>query len=163
MHGFQRWRNRQNPYTHSACLYTPFPAFQPPEQMESWFRAAPISLSIHAEPFLQHTQLVFKNTSYMECCWPFPLGSLSSSTQDTISYNYCFLVELHTWGCRRRLSRVPWTARRSNLSIPKEINSEDSLEGLPLKLQHFCHLMRRADSLAKTLTLGKIEGGRRRG
>ena len=67
--------------------------------------------------------------------------------------------------CWKRLSRVPWTARRSNQSIPKEINPEYLLEGmmLKLKLQYFGHLMRRTDSLEKTLMLGKIEGGRRRG
>ena len=61
--------------------------------------------------------------------------------------------------------RVPWTARRSNQSIVKEIRSGCSLEGLmlKLKLQYFGHLMQRADSLEKTLMLGKIEGGRRRG
>ena len=61
--------------------------------------------------------------------------------------------------------RVPWTARRSNQSILKEISPEYSLEGLKLKLklQYFGHLMQRADSLEKTLLLGKIEGGRRRG
>ena len=67
--------------------------------------------------------------------------------------------------CCKRLLRVPWTARRSNQSILKEINSEYSLEGpmLKLKLQSFGHLMRRADSLEKTLMRGKIEGRRRRG
>ena len=67
--------------------------------------------------------------------------------------------------CWRRLLRVPWTARRSNQSILKELCPEYSLEGLMLKpkLQHFGHLMQRADSLEKTLMLGKIEGGRRRG
>ena len=67
--------------------------------------------------------------------------------------------------CSRRLLRVPWTARRSNQSIPKEISPECSLEGLmlKLKLQYFGHLMRRTDSFEKTLMLGKIEGGRRRG
>ena len=61
--------------------------------------------------------------------------------------------------------RVPWTSRRSNQSILKEISPEYSLEGLmlKLKLQHFGHLMERADSLEKTLMLGKIEGGKRRG
>ena len=59
--------------------------------------------------------------------------------------------------------RVPWTAGISNQSILKEINSEYSLEGLMLKLQYFGYLMQRADSLEKTLMLGKIEGGRRRG
>ena len=67
--------------------------------------------------------------------------------------------------CWRRLLRVPWTARRSNQSILKEISSEYSLEGLILKLkfQYFGHLMQRTDSLEKTLMLGKIEGRRRRG
>ena len=65
--------------------------------------------------------------------------------------------------CWRRLLRVPWTARRSNQSILKEIGPECSLEGpmLKLKLQYFGHLLGRADSLEKTLILGKIEGGRR--
>ena len=65
--------------------------------------------------------------------------------------------------CWRRLLRVPWTARRSNQSILKEINPEYSLEKLMLKLQYFGHLIRRADSLEKTLMLGKIEGRRRSG
>ena len=67
--------------------------------------------------------------------------------------------------CWRRLLRVPWTARRSNKSILKEINPEYSLEGLilKLKLQYFGHLTQRTDSLEKTLMLGKIEGRRRRG
>ena len=65
--------------------------------------------------------------------------------------------------CWRRLLRVPWTARRSNQSVPKEINPEYSLEGLMLKLQYFGYLMQRASSLEKTLMLGKIEGGRRMG
>ena len=63
----------------------------------------------------------------------------------------------------RRLLRVPWTARRSHQSILKEINPEYSLEGLMLKLQYFGHLMPRANSVEKTLMLGKIEGRRRRG
>ena len=67
--------------------------------------------------------------------------------------------------CWRRLLRVPWTARRSNQFILKEISPEYSLEGLmlKLKLQYFGHVMRRADSFEKTLMLGKIDGGRRRG
>ena len=70
--------------------------------------------------------------------------------------------ELWFW---RRLLRVPWTARRSNQSILKEISPEYSLEGLmlKLKLQYFGHLMQRANSFEKALMLGKIEGGRRRG
>ena len=66
---------------------------------------------------------------------------------------------LSDW-CWRRLLRVPWTARRSNQSILKEINPDYSLEGLMLKLQDFGHLMQRANSLEKTLMLGKIEGKR---
>ena len=71
-------------------------------------------------------------------------------------------LELWSW---RRLLRVPWTARRSNQSILKETSPEYSLEGLmlKLKLQYFGHLMQRTDSLEKTLMLGRIEGGRRRG
>ena len=67
--------------------------------------------------------------------------------------------------CWRRLLRVPWTARRSNQSILKEISPESSLEGLmlKLKLQYFGHMMQRADSFEKALMLGKIEGRRRRG
>ena len=65
--------------------------------------------------------------------------------------------------CWRRFLRVPWTARRSNQSIIKEISPEYSLKGLMLKLQHFGHPMRTANSVEKTLMLGKIEGRRRRG
>ena len=72
-------------------------------------------------------------------------------------------IDAFELSCWRRLLRVPWTARRSNQSILKEINSEYSLEGLMLKpkLQYFGHLMWRNDSLEKTLLLGKTEGGRR--
>ena len=75
------------------------------------------------------------------------------------------LLDVFELWCWRRLLRVPWTARRSNQSILKEINPEYSLEGLMLKLtlQYFGHLMRRTDSFEKTLMLGKIGGGRRRG
>ena len=65
--------------------------------------------------------------------------------------------------CQRRLLRVPWTARRSNQSVLKEISPEYSQEGLMLKLQCFSHLIGRADCLEKTLMLGKTEGKRRRG
>ena len=71
-------------------------------------------------------------------------------------------VAFKLW-CWRRFLRIPWTARRSNQSILRKINSEYSLEGLMLKLQYFGHLMQRVDSLEKTLMLGKIEGGRRKG
>ena len=83
----------------------------------------------------------------------------------TIKKAECRRIDSFELWCWRRLSRVPWTARRSNQSILKEISSECSLEGLmlKLKLQYFGHLMQRADSLEKTLMLGKIEGRRRRG
>ena len=75
----------------------------------------------------------------------------------------CRRIDAFELWCWRRLLRVPWTVRRSNQSILKEISPEYSLEGLMLKLQYFGHLMRSTDSLEKTLMLGKIEGGRRRG
>ena len=74
-------------------------------------------------------------------------------------------IDVFELWCWRRLLRVPWTTRNSNQSILKEISPEYSLEEwiLKLKLRYFGHLMQRADSLEKTLMLGKIEGGRRRG
>ena len=83
----------------------------------------------------------------------------------TIRKADCWRFDAFELWCWRRLLRVPWTARRSNQSILKEISPEHSLEGLmlKLKLQYFGHLMRRADSFEKTLMLGKIEGRRRRG
>ena len=90
---------------------------------------------------------------------------ISDSVRDTIKKAESRRTDAFELWCGRRLLRVPWTARRSNQSILKEISPECSLEGLmlKLKLQYFGHLMRRTDSLEKTLMLGKIEGGRRRG
>ena len=81
----------------------------------------------------------------------------------TIRKAECRRIDAFELWCWRRLLRVPWTARRSNQSIFKEINPEYSLEGLMLKLQYFGYLMRKTDSLEKTLMMGKIEGRRRRG
>ena len=83
----------------------------------------------------------------------------------TIKKADCQRIDAFELWCWRRLLRVPWTARRSNQSIVKEIRPGCSLEGLmlKLKLQYFGHLIRGADSLEKTLMLGKIEGRRRRG
>ena len=83
----------------------------------------------------------------------------------TIKKAECRRIDAFELWCWRRLVRVPWTARRSNQSILKEISPEYSLEGLmlKLKLQYFGHLMQRADSFEKTLMLGKIEGRRRSG
>jgi len=83
----------------------------------------------------------------------------------TIKKAECQRIDAFKLWCWRRLLRVPWTARRSNESILKEISPEYSLEGLMLnlKLQYFGHLVQRTDSLEKTLMMGKIEGGSRRG
>ena len=83
----------------------------------------------------------------------------------TIKKAECQRIDTFELWCRRRLLRVPWTARISNQSVLKEISPECSLEGLmlKLKLQCFGHLMQRADSSEKTLMLGKIEGGKKRG
>ena len=83
----------------------------------------------------------------------------------TIKKAECWKIDAFELWCCRRLLRIPWTARRSNQSILKEISPGCSLEGLMLKLilQYFGHLMRRADSFEKTLMLGKIESRRRRG
>ena len=81
----------------------------------------------------------------------------------TIKKPECQIIYAFKLWCWRRLLRLPWTARRSNQSILKEINPEYSLKGLMLKLQYLGHLIWRADSLEKTLMLGKIESKRRRG
>ena len=83
----------------------------------------------------------------------------------TIKKAECRRIDAFELWCWRRILRVPWTARRSNQSIIKEISPGCSLEGLmlKLKLQYFVHLIQRADSLEKTLMLGKIEGRRRKG
>ena len=83
----------------------------------------------------------------------------------TIKKVECRRIDTFELWCRGRLLRVPWTARRSNQSILKEISPEYSLEGLmlKLKLQSFGHVMQRTNSFEKTLMLGKIEGRRRRG
>ena len=83
----------------------------------------------------------------------------------TVKKAECLRIDAFELWCWRRLLRVPWTARRSNQSILKETSPGCSLEGLilKLKLQYFGHLMRRVDSLEKTLMLGEIEGRRRKG
>ena len=94
--------------------------------------------------------------------FPVVMYGCESWTIEKVEHQRINAFELWCW---RRLLRVPWTAKRSNQSILKEISPEYSLEGLMLKLkvQYFGHLMRRTDSLEKTLMLGKIEVGRRRG
>ena len=80
----------------------------------------------------------------------------------TIKKAECQRIDAFQLWCWRKLLRIPWTARKSNQSILKEINPEYSLEGLKLKLQYFGHLIQRADSLEKILMLRKIEGRMRR-
>ena len=94
--------------------------------------------------------------------FPMVMYGCESCTVEKAEHQRIDASELWCW---RRLLRVPWTARRSNQSILKEISPEYSLEGwmLKLKLQYFGHLMRRTDSFEKSLMLGKIEGRRRRG
>ena len=94
----------------------------------------------------------------------FPVVTYGCETW-TIKKAVCQRIDAFELWCWRRLLRVPWTARRSHQSKLREINSEYLLEGLmlKLKLQYFGHLMRTADSLQKSLMLGKIEGQRRRG
>ena len=94
----------------------------------------------------------------------FPVVMYSCETW-TIKKAECQRIDVSKLWCWRRLLRLPWTERRSNQTILKEINSEYSLEGLllKLKLQYFGNLIRRANSLEKTLMLIKIEGRRRRG
>ena len=94
--------------------------------------------------------MVFPVVMYRCECW-------------TIKKAECWRTDAFELCCWRRLLRVPWTARRSNQSILKEISPEYSLEGVILKFQYFGHLMWRTDSFEKTLMLGKIEGSRRRG
>ena len=140
----------------------------------------PLSPSHRAVPFTSFCQLP-KRCTMPGCSLPF------SQPEEVIRLSVLICLLLLTGGqkmkswtikktehrridafelwCWRRLLRVPWTARRSNQSILNEVSPEYSLEGLrlKLKLQYFGHLMRRTDSLEKTLMLGKIEGGRRRG
>ena len=92
----------------------------------------------------------------------FPVGMYEHESW-IIKKAECQRIDAFELWCWRTLLRVPWTTRRSNQSILKEISPEYSFEGLMLKLQYFAHLMRRTDSLEKTLMLGKIEGWRRRG
>ena len=92
--------------------------------------------------------------------FPVVMYGCESLTIKKVKHQRIGVFELSCW---RRLLKVPWTARRSNQSVLKEISPEYSLEGLKLKLQYFGNLMGRTDSLGKTLMLGKTEGRRRRG
>ena len=123
---------------------------------------------------VKHILLIFVHHCSKRCVCHWP--SHASVGIHLFKFLFSLLYPSHIWRscwgrdafelwCWRRLLRVPWTARRSNQSILKEITPEYSLEGLmlKLKLQYFGHLMKRTDSLEKTLMLGKIEGRKRRG
>ena len=135
-----------------------------PKSLQMVTAATKLKDSCSLEEKDQPTQRIKKQRHY------FANKGLSSQSYG-FSSSHVWMWELdykESWApknCWRRLLRVPWTARRSKQSIRKEINPEYSLEGLMLKqkLQYFGHLMRRTDSLEKTLILGKIEGRRRRG
>ena len=118
----------------------------------------------HLDSILESKDITSPVKVYLVKAMVFPVVMYGCKSW-TIKKAECGRIDVFELWCWRRLLRVPWTARRSNQSILKEISPEYSLEGLilKLKLQYFGHLMRRADSLEKTLMLGKTEGGRRRG
>ena len=108
----------------------------------------------------QRCYLADKDPSIKAMVFPVVMSGCESWT---IKKAECWRIDAFELWCWRRLLRVPWTVRRSDQSILKEISPEYSLEGLMLKLQYFSHLMQSTDSFEKTLMLGKIEGRRRRG
>ena len=116
------------------------------------------------EPNVQWRDITLLTKVYIVKSMVFPIVMYGCKSW-TIKKAECQRSDAFELWCWSRLLRVPWTARRSNQSILKEISPTYSLEGLmlKLKLQYFGHLMRRTDSLEKTLMLGKIEGRRRRG
>ena len=116
------------------------------------------------DSILKNTDITLPTKVHLVTVMVFPVVMYQCESW-TIKKAECQRIDAFELWCWRRLLRVPWTARRSNQSILKEISPKYSLEGLmlKLKLQCFGHLMRRTDSLEKTLMLGKIEGRRRRG
>ena len=116
------------------------------------------------DSILKSRDITFPKKVHLVKAMVFPVVSYGCENW-TIKKAERWRIDAFELWCWRRLLRVPWTARRSNQSILKEISPGYSLEGLmlKLKLQYFGHLMRRADSSERTLMLGKIEGGRRRG
>jgi len=125
-------------------------------------------LDLGVQMMLKIHQALFLSTTFIFYWLPSWSDSFQNKTF-THSYNFWIIFNPSPVGrcfwtvVLEQILRVPWTARRSNLSILKEVNSKYSLEGLMLKLQYYGHLMLRANSLEKTLILGQIEGRRRRG
>ena len=118
----------------------------------------------HLDSILKSRDITLSTKVHLVKAMVFPVV-MEGCKSWTIKKAECRRTDTFELWCWRRLLRVPWTARRFNQSILKEISPEYSLEGLmlKLKLQYFGHLMQRADLLEKTLMLGKIEGWRRRG
>ena len=163
MHGSEKWKWRHSVVSNSS----PPHGLQPTRLLRPWdFPGKSTGVGCHC--LLQHTPYIsiYGLFEYLPKIWSgtifYMLFFHESWTTKKAEHQRIDAFELWCW---RRLLRVPWTARRSNLSILKEIRPECSLEGLmlKLKLQYFGHLMWRADSFEKTLVLGKIEGRRRRG
>ena len=121
-------------------------------------------VKIHLDSILKSRDITLPTKVHLVKAMVFPVIMYGCESW-TIKKAECQRIDAFALCCWRRLPRVPWTARTSNQSILKEINPEYSLEGLmlKLKLQYFGHLMQRANSLKKTLMLGKIEGRRRKG
>ena len=115
---------------------------------------------IYLDSILKSRDIIFPTKVRVAKAMVFPVVMYGCESW-TVKKAECQRIDAFEQWCWRRLSRVPWTVRRSNQSILKEISPGCSLEGLMLKLQYFGHLMRRVDSLEKTLMLGKIEGRRR--
>ena len=119
---------------------------------------------VNIDSILKSRDITLPTKVHLVKAMVFPVVMYGCESWTTKKAEHRRIDSFELW-CWRRLLRVPWTARRSNQSILKEISPEYSLEGLmlKLKLQSFGHLMQRANSLEKTLMLGKIEGGRRSG
>ena len=112
--------------------------------------------------YIKKQRHYFGNKVHLVKAMVFPVVMYGCESWTVMKPEYWRIDAFELW-CWRRLLRVPWTARRSNRSILKEISPKYSLEGLMLKLQYFSHLMWGANLLVKTPTLGKIEGRRRKG
>ena len=152
--------------THSSTLAWKIPWTEEPGRLQSMgsHRVRHDWSDLAADSVLKRRDITLPTKVYLVKAMVFPvvMSGCESWTIKRAGHRRIDTFELWCW---KRLLRIPWTARRSNQSILKEISPGCSLEELmlKLKLQYFGHLMRRADSLEKTLMLGKIEGRRRRG
>ena len=133
-------------------------------RQEYWSGVPLLSLMTNLDSILKSRDITFPTKVHLVKTIVFPVVMYGCENWTIKKADRQRIDAFELW-CWRRLLRVPWTARRSNQYILKEISPEYSLEGLmlKLKLQYFAHLMGRSDSFEKSLMLGKIEGGRRRG